>query len=47
MHALVFADRLGSELEPLTEKLSVPMLPVVGKELLIYTIEELAEAGIR
>ncbi len=47
MRALVFADRLGSELKPLTEKLSVPMLPVAGKELLIYTIEELVAAGIR
>jgi len=32
MRALVFADRLGAELEPLTEKLSVPLLPVGGKE---------------
>ena len=47
MRALVFADRLGAELEPLTEKMSVPLLPVAGKELLIYAIEELASAGIR
>ena len=47
MRALVFADRLGAELEPLTEKLSVPLLPVAGKEVLIYVIEELVAAGIR
>ena len=46
MRALVFADRLGVELDPLTAVLSVPLLPVVGKELLIYTIEELVSAGI-
>ena len=46
MRALVFADRVGAELEPLTERLAVPMLPVVGKELLIYTLEELVDAGI-
>ena len=47
MRALVFADRLGAELDPLTEKLAVPMLPVAGKELLVYTIEELVAAGVR
>lgn len=47
MHALVFADRLGAELEPLTERCAVPMLPVAGKELLIYTLEEVVAAGIR
>ena len=47
MRALVFADRLGAELEPLTEKLAVPLLPVAGKELLVYTIEELVGAGVR
>ena len=47
MRALVFADRLGVELEPLTERLAVPLLPVAGKELLLYTIEELVGAGIR
>jgi NDP-sugar pyrophosphorylase family protein len=47
MRALVFADRLGAELEPLTEKLTVPLLPIAGKELLVYTIEELVGAGIR
>ncbi|WP_295383859.1 NDP-sugar synthase [uncultured Thiodictyon sp.] len=47
MRALIFADRVGLELAPLTEKLAVPLLPVAGKELLIYTIEDLVGAGIR
>ena len=47
MRALVFADRLGAELEPLTEKLAVPLLPLAGKELLTFTIDELVAAGIR
>jgi mannose-1-phosphate guanylyltransferase / phosphomannomutase len=46
MRALIFADRLGVELDPLSAILSVPLLPIVGKELLIYTIEELVGAGI-
>lgn len=47
MRALILADRLGSELEPLTEKTSLPLLPITGKELVIYTIEDLVSAGIR
>jgi NDP-sugar pyrophosphorylase family protein len=47
MRALVFADRIGADLKPLTEKWSVPLLPVTGKELLVYTIEELLGAGVR
>ncbi len=47
MRAVVFADRLGEELLPVTKKFSVAMLPIAGKELLIYTIEELVAAGIR
>ncbi|NCA71675.1 MAG: NDP-sugar synthase, partial [Sphingobacteriia bacterium] len=40
-------DRLGAELAPLTERLAVPLLPIVGKELLVYTIEALIDAGVR
>lgn len=47
MHALVFADRLGAELDPLCERLAVPLLPILGKELLVYSIEALVDAGIR
>ena len=47
MRALIFADRIGAELAPLTDKLAVPLLPVAGKELLVYTIEDLVDAGVR
>ena len=47
MRALIFADRIGVELQPLTEKKAVALLPIAGKELLIYTIEDLVGAGIR
>jgi NDP-sugar pyrophosphorylase family protein len=47
MRALVFADRLGAELAPLTDTRSVPLLPVAGKEILVYTIEDLVRAGVR
>jgi NDP-sugar pyrophosphorylase family protein/lipopolysaccharide/colanic/teichoic acid biosynthesis glycosyltransferase len=47
MRALVIVDRLGAELAPLTEKLPVACLPIAGKELAVYTIEELIGAGIR
>ncbi len=47
MRALVFADRLGIELDPLTRTVAVPLLPVTGKELLLYTLEELVSTGIR
>lgn len=47
MRALVFADRQGLELSPLTETMPVALLPVVGKAVLIHGIEELVAAGIR
>ena len=47
MRALVFADRQGAELAPLTENLPLALLPVVGKEVLVHGIEDLVGAGIR
>lgn len=47
MQALIFADRLGRELEPLTERTCVALLPVVGKPVLEHTLEALVAAGIR
>jgi NDP-sugar pyrophosphorylase family protein len=47
MRALVFADRQGVELAPLTENLPVALLPVAGKEVLVHCIEDLVGAGIR
>jgi NDP-sugar pyrophosphorylase family protein len=45
--AILFADRLGSELMPLTERTSVALLPVAGKPMIEHALESLAKAGIR
>ncbi|WP_213460066.1 sugar phosphate nucleotidyltransferase [Thiocapsa sp.] len=45
--AVLFADRLGAELEPLTERTSVALLPVAGKPMIEHALESLAKAGIR
>lgn len=41
MKAIIFADRLGAELLPLTEKLPVALLPIATKPLLEYVLESL------
>jgi mannose-1-phosphate guanylyltransferase / phosphomannomutase len=46
MRALLFADRPGQALLPLTERACVAMLPVVGKPLVVFAIEDLALAQI-
>ena len=47
MRALVFADRQGAELAPLTENLPLALLPLGGKEVLVHCVEDLIQAGIR
>ncbi|OUD13058.1 sugar phosphate nucleotidyltransferase [Thioflexithrix psekupsensis] len=47
MKAIVFADRLGQELAPLTERTSLALLPLASKPLINYTFEMLLAAGIR
>ncbi|MEM6702358.1 MAG: NDP-sugar synthase [Acidobacteriota bacterium] len=42
MKAIVFADELGAELEPLTSLTCKPLLPVVNKPLLEHSLELLA-----
>jgi mannose-1-phosphate guanylyltransferase / phosphomannomutase len=46
MRALLFADRPGQALLPLTERTCAAMLPVVGKPLVVFAIEDLALAQI-
>lgn len=46
MKALILADRVGKELEPLTKKTCVALLPVAGKPVLEYAIESLVNSGI-
>ncbi len=47
MYAIVFADRNGHELLPLTSRVPIPMLPVLGKPLIVHTLEDLADANVR
>jgi len=47
MRALVFADRQGSELAPLTANQPLALMPLAGKEVLVLAIEDLVQAGIR
>lgn len=46
MQALIFADRLGRELEPLTDRTCAALLPVLGKPVLEHTLEALSAAGL-
>lgn len=46
MQALIFADRLGRELEPLTDRTCAALLPVLGKPVLEHTLEALGAAGL-
>jgi len=47
LQAIVMAGGYGTRLQPLTEDLPKPMLPVGGKPLLELIIEQLRGAGIR
>jgi mannose-1-phosphate guanylyltransferase/phosphomannomutase len=46
MRALIFADRDSSVIAPLDREYPVPLLPVAGKELILYTVEDLVGSGI-
>ena len=45
MKALLFADRPGRSLAPLTDNTCVALLPVAAKPLVVYSIEDLTIAG--
>ena len=47
MEALLFADRPGAALRPLSWRTPAALLPVAGKPLVVHALEALAEAGIR
>jgi NDP-sugar pyrophosphorylase family protein len=47
MRALVFADRDGASIAPLNRQYAVALLPVAGKELIRFAVDELIAAGIR
>lgn len=47
MKALLLADRDLGQLSPLTDHTCTAMLPVVGKSLLVHSVESLVAAGVR
>lgn len=46
-HAMVLAAGRGERMRPLTDHTPKPLLPIVGKPLIVWHIERLAVAGIR
>lgn len=47
MKAMIFAAGLGTRLRPLTDTLPKALLPIAGKTLLQWQVENLKSAGIR
>lgn len=47
MQALILADRTGTALAPLDRHYAVALLPVAGKPLILYCVEDLVGAGLR
>lgn len=47
MDVILFADRKGQELLPLTDETCVPLLPLAGKMVIEHTLEALVEADLR
>ena len=47
MKTFIFVDRCDTALQPLTQDTCSALLPVAGKTVIEYTIEDLARAGIR
>ncbi len=47
MKAILFADRLGTELQPLTQKTCVALLPIAAKPLIEYTLDCLLTTNIQ
>jgi len=45
--AMILAAGRGERMRPLTDHTPKPLLPVLGKPLLVYHIEKLAAAGVR
>lgn len=46
LHAVIFADRPGTALAPLTDHTCAALLPVADKPMLVHAIEAVAAAGI-
>lgn len=47
MKAVIMAGGFGSRLRPLTDKLPKPMMPIIDKPILHYTVDKLVSSGIK
>lgn len=46
MRALIFADSSSTSIAPLDAEYALATLPLAGKELIVYTVEDLVAAGV-
>jgi mannose-1-phosphate guanylyltransferase/phosphomannomutase len=47
MKTFIFLDTLQQQLAPLTDEYCIAMLPIAGKPLIAYAVEEVARAGLQ
>lgn len=46
MQVVILADRIGEQFSVLTQRMPLPLFPVVGKPLLVHALESVVSAGL-